>query len=187
MKYLLPVMLGTALFATANLARAELMPGEVDFGPLSPSKSGGEFVEVNVPSNLIALAARFVEKEDKEVAQLLNGLKLVHVTVIGVDEGNRSDLEKRVKKVQADLQGKGWQRIVTARKESQEAGVYLAMDPKGAIQGLAVAAIEPHKGAVFVNVVGDIKPEQLSQLGDRLHIDPLKSVHVEEDKEKKSD
>ncbi len=187
MKYLLPLILGTALLASATISRAELMPGEVDFGNLSPSKSGGDFVEVNLPANLISLAARFVEKEDKEVAQLLNGLKLVHVTAIGVNDDNRADLEKRVKKVQADLQGKGWQRIVTARKDTQEAGVYLAMDSKGAIQGLAVAAIEPQKGAVFVNIVGDIKPEQLSKLGDRLHIDPLKNVQVEEEKEKKSE
>jgi hypothetical protein len=183
MKYLLPLMLGTALLTSpVNIKASELMPGEVDFGTLSPSKSGGEFVEVNLPANLISLAARLVEKEDKEVAQLLNGLKLVHVTAVGVNDDNRADIEKKVKKVQADLQGKGWQRIVTARKEGQEAGVYLAMDAKGAIQGLAVAAIEPQKGAVFVNIVGDIKPEQLSKLGDRLHIDPLKNVKVEEEK-----
>jgi len=29
---------------------------------------------------------------------------------------------------------------------------------------------------VFINVLGDIKPEQLALLGDRLHIDPLKKI-----------
>jgi len=28
--------------------------------------------------------------------------------------------------------------------------------------------------AVFVNIVGEIKPEQLSMLADKFHIDPLK-------------
>jgi hypothetical protein len=183
MKRIFPLMMGAALLATSATANAsELMPGEVDFGTLSPPKSGGEYVEVNLPANLINLAARFVEKQDKEVAQLLNGLKLVHVTAIGINDDNRNDMEKKVKKVQADLQGKGWQRIVTAKKQSQEAGVYLAMDSKGTIQGLAVAAIESQKGAVFVNIVGEIRPEQLSKLGDRLHIDQLKKVDVEESK-----
>jgi hypothetical protein len=30
--------------------------------------------------------------------------------------------------------------------------------------------------AIFVNIVGDIKPEQLALLGDRLHIEPLKKI-----------
>jgi hypothetical protein len=29
---------------------------------------------------------------------------------------------------------------------------------------------------VFVNVVGDIKPEQLAMLGEKFHIDPLKEI-----------
>src|SRR5258706_12715449 len=120
MKYLLPLILGTALFASATISRAELMPGEVDFGNLSPSKSGGDFVEVNLPANLISLAARFVEKEDKEVAQLLNGLKLVQVTALGVNDDIGADLEERAKKVKPDLQGKGGERTVTARTDTKE-------------------------------------------------------------------
>ena len=32
------------------------------------------------------------------------------------------------------------------------------------------------KQAVFVNVVGNIKPEQLALIGDRLNIEPLKKL-----------
>ena len=42
---------------------------------------------------------------------------------------------------------------------------------------------------MFVNVVGDIKPEQLALLGEKLHIDPLKKIgkvtHKEEQPEHK--
>ena len=46
-----------------------------------------------------------------------------------------------------------------------------------------MVVIDGGKQAVFVNVVGDIKPEQLSMLGETLHIDPLKKLGLPEKKE----
>ena len=122
------------------------------------------------------MAAKLVEKEDADIAKLLNGLHSIRVNVIGLDEENRPDMEKRVQKVRKDLEGKGWERIVTARKEGQDVGVYLKTGEKNAVQGLAVVVIDGNKQAVFVNVVGDIRPEQLSMLGEKFHIEPLKKL-----------
>jgi hypothetical protein len=190
MKRLVPLTLAAALVtglaaSSPTDARAEaLPPGQVDFGNFTPSDSGGEFVEVNLPSNLITLAAQLVQKQEPEVAKVLNGLKSVRVHVIGMDDKNRGDLEKRAKRVRDDLAKRGWERIVTAIKDEQDVGVYLKMDGKSAVQGLTVVVLEGKKQAVFVNVVGDIRPEQLAMLGERLHIDPLQKVgHLTEKKE----
>src|SRR5947207_116168 len=52
-----------------------------------------------------------------------------------------------------------------------------------------VEVTEAERQAVFVNVVGNIKPEQLALLGEKLHIDPLKKIgkatHKDEDGERK--
>jgi hypothetical protein len=185
MKRLMPVMIGSAaicaLLSTGAWAE-DLLPGEVDFGSFSPPKNGGEFVEVNVPSALISLAARMVEKEEPDVAKLLGGLKLVRVNVIGVDSENQPELQKRAEKVRKELAAKGWQRIVTAREQGQEAAVYLKMSDSGAVQGLAAVVMDGSEHAVFVNIVGEIRPEQLSQLADKLHIDVLKNVGAAERK-----
>jgi hypothetical protein len=61
-------------------------------------------------------------------------------------------------------------------------GIYLKTHDNGNVQGLVVIALDGKKEAVFVNVVGDIKPDQLSTLGDRLHIDPLKKLGRSEEK-----
>ena len=153
-----------------------MLPGQVDFGAFSPPKGDGEFVEVNVPTSLITLAARLVEKEEPEVAKLLNGLKLVRVNVIGLDEENRAALQKRAQKVRQELAGKGWERIVTAQQKDQNVSVYLKMADNGAVQGLTAVVLDGKEHAVFANVVGDIKPEQLAMLGDKFHIDPLKQI-----------
>jgi len=90
-----------------------------------PPGQGGEFVEVNLSSSLINMASKFLEKQEPDVAQLLGGLKLVRVTVIGLNEENREDLEKRSQKIAKDLDAKGWERIVTAQKDAQDVAIYL--------------------------------------------------------------
>jgi hypothetical protein len=177
MKRLMPWMLGTATLwaATSLMLAAEELPGKVDFGAFSPPKGGGQFVEVNVPSAVIALASRLVEKEEPDVAKILNGLKQVTVNVIGLNDENREELQKRAQNIRADLAGKGWERIVTVREKDQDVSVYLKVNDS-TIQGVTAVVLDGKQNAVFANVVGDIKPEQLAVLGDKFHIDPLKQI-----------
>jgi hypothetical protein len=178
MKRLMPWMIGTATLwaaATLVLGAEEMPPGQVDFGAFSPPKGGGQFVEVNVPSTVIALAARFVEKEEPDVAKILNGLKRVTVNVIGLNDENRPELQKRAESIRTDLAGKGWERIVTVQEKDQDVSIYLKM-ADSAIQGVVAVVLDGKQDAVFANVVGDIKPEQLAMLGDKFHIDPLKQI-----------
>ncbi len=170
--------IGIAVLAAAGVcAGAEKSPpGQVDFGAFSPPDSNGEYVEINVPASLIGLAARFVEKQEPDVAKLLNGLQLVHVSVIGLNDQNRAELEKRAEKVCKELEAKGWERVVKVVKEGQDIGIYLKTQGKEAVQGLALVLLDGKQQAVFANVVGDIRPEQLALLGERLHIEPLKNI-----------
>jgi hypothetical protein len=41
---------------------------------------------------------------------------------------------------------------------------------------LVAVVLDGKEHAVFANVVGDIRPEQLAMLGDKFHIDPLKRL-----------
>jgi hypothetical protein len=190
MKRSLPIAIGSAILLMAlNVAvrAADLPPGQVDFGTFSPPKEGGEFVEVNIPSSLILLVTRVVEKDEPDLAQVLNGLKLVRVNVIGLDEDNRAEMQRRAQRVRKELATKGWERIVMAQQKDQDISVYLKMADKGAVQGLAAVVLDGKEHAVFANIVGDIKPEQLAMLGDKLHLDPLKKIgHAAEKPEEKS-
>ncbi len=189
MKCLIQFAVGTATFCVAMSTAVwaeDLPPGQVDFGSFSPPGEGGEFVEVNVPPNLIALGASLVEKDEPDVAKLLYGLKRVRVNVIGLDENNRAEMKKRAQKVRNELTSKGWERIVAAQEKDQDVGIYLKMTDKGIVQGLAAVVMDGKEHAVFVNIVGEIKPEQISMLGEKLHLDPLKHLGraVEKSQEK---
>jgi Na+-translocating ferredoxin:NAD+ oxidoreductase RnfG subunit len=95
---------------------------------------------------------------------------------VGLNDENRSDIEARVLRVRKDLETKGWERIVTAQEKGQDVGVYLKSQNKDTVQGVVVLVLDGKNQAVFVNVVGDIKPDQLAMLGEKLHIDPLKKI-----------
>jgi hypothetical protein len=177
MKRTISLALGAASLLTALTltTHAEtLLPGQVDLGKFTTAN--GDLVEVNVSSSLIALAAHFVEKDQPDVASLLRGIHLVRVNVVGMNEQNRAALQERAQQLRQQLDGQGWERIVSVHQQAQDVGIYLKTLNKDTVQGLVITVLDGDKQAVFVNVVGNIKPEQLSMLGERLHIDPLKEI-----------
>ncbi len=177
MKHLIPCVVGLALACTASSIRAgNATSGDVDFGKLTPSGPGGEFVEVHVRSNLIAMVSRLAEKAEPEIAQLLRGLHAIRVNVIGLTDANRPEMEKRVQAIRADLEARQWERVVTAQQPDEDVGVYLKTRGDEAVEGLVVTVLEGRKEAVLVNIVGDIRPEKLAVLGERFDIEPLKKI-----------
>ena len=48
-----------------------------------------------------------------------------------------------------------------------------------AVEGIAVTVLSGDGEAVFVNIVGDIRPQQIAEVGERLNIDPLKKLSRE--------
>ncbi|HHY85950.1 MAG TPA: DUF4252 domain-containing protein [Verrucomicrobia bacterium] len=164
-----------ALALTCSTRAADTQqPGFVDFGTFAPPSSGGSFVEVNIGKTLISLASRMIPEDEPEVSRLLNGLHLIRVNVVGIDDSNRADLEKRAKDIRSKLDKDGWERVVAAIQQDRDVGLYIKAQGEDAIAGLAMVVIEPQAQAVFINVVGNIRPEQLAMVGERMNIEQLK-------------
>ena len=156
-------------------ARAE-SPGVVDFGKFTPPGNGGEFVEVQVRSNLLNFAAILVEKDEPDAAKLLRSVQLVRVNVIGLTDANREETTKRVQKIRQELESHGWERNVNVQgKDGEDVGVYIQMQGGTALAGVAVTVID-RENVVLVNLVGDIRPEQIAALGEKLNIKPLEKI-----------
>ena len=152
-------------------------PGQVDFGKFTPPGDGGQFVEVQINSNLLSLAARTVEKQQPDAARLLRGVQLVRVNVIGLTDENRAEMTKRVQRIRHDLDAQGWDHNVTVQeKNGEDVGIYTKTRGGEALAGLVVAVIDPKDEVVLINIVGDIRPEQVAALGEKLDIKPLKDV-----------
>lgn len=173
-KYISATILGVSLLATSIHADPS-GSGAIDFGEFSPT-GGGQFVEVDVKSNLINMVARLTEKQQPDVAKLLHGIQAVHVNVIGLTDENRAEMKQRVEAVRSKLSGPDWQKVVTAQEKNQDVGVFVKLRGDEAIEGVVVTVIDGDTQAVFVNVVGDIRPEQIAKVGDTLNIEPLKKL-----------
>ncbi|HRI16463.1 MAG TPA: DUF4252 domain-containing protein [Verrucomicrobiota bacterium] len=151
-------------------------PGYFDLGSFAPPKSGGEFVEVNLKGNLLRFAAKVAEQQEPDAADLLKSIESVRVNVVGLDESNRGEIKKRIETLAARLQTEGWERIVTVQKDGEDVGVYTKAGSQDSIAGIVVTVVSHEGQAVFVNVVGELKPEKIAELGERLHISPLKQA-----------
>jgi len=173
---LLPVATAAALSFAVLQAADTVSPGFFDLGKFSPPKSGGEFVEVNLKGNLLTMAAKIAARQEPEVGDLLRSIESIRVNVIGLDDSNRSDLTSRLNSIRAGLDSDGWERIVTVQQKGDDVGVYTKTRGADSIAGVVVTVMNHEGQAVFVNVVGDIKPERLAELGEHFNIPRLKAA-----------
>ncbi len=168
-----------SLAFTASVLAAD-EPGFVDFGKFAAGPDS-KFVEVNLGAGLIKFAAKIAASHEPDAAALLKNIRHVRVNVVGLDDTNKVSTLARLESVRADLEKKGWEKIVTARDPQAKSGddvVIFMKSTDDAIQGLVVTVIE-HKGtAVFVNVVGNIRAEELARLGEKLDIKPLRKLKL---------
>lgn len=171
-----------ALVATASaLTAASDAPGYVDLGQSAPPADGGTYVEVNIPRNLIAFAVRLTGKDEPDIAQLLDGLQSIHVNVVSMDDSNTDELHQRAARVLEQVERDGWHKVVTVREDDEHVDVYVKIRDEEVIEGVTVVVMEGDDEAVFVNIVGDIRPEQIALVGERFGIDPLKEIGVQVD------
>jgi hypothetical protein len=168
-------LLASAL--SAHVFAQSLSPGNIDFGKLPPPASG-DFVEVNINSNLIAMVASVGKQAEPEIAELVRNLQRIRVSVIGLDDGNRPAVQQRVKAIRSDLDAQGWERVVAVQNEGDDVVVHVKMRGGDAVEGVAVTVLSGTKQAVLVNVIGDIRPEKLAVIGERFDIEPLKKLHL---------
>lgn len=162
--------------SAASSAAATADAGAYDFGEFAVPEAGGEYVAIDLSRDLMAIASRLVSKQEPDVAALIAGLQRVRVHVIGVDEANRADLVRRVAEARTALAGAGWLRVVTVRESNEDVDIYVKTRGAELIDGVVVTVLGHDDEAVFINVVGNIKPEQIALLGERFGIDPLKDV-----------
>jgi hypothetical protein len=74
------------------------------------------------------------------------------------------------------LDGAVWERLVTVIKDKEDVGIFMKMSGAEVVEGVVVTVLSGDGQAVFVNVVGDIRPDKLATVGERFNIEPLKHL-----------
>lgn len=166
--------------AVPAIAKDSLHPGHVDLGSFSAAV-GCEFVEVNLQSALIKFAAKIAATREPEAAEMLRNIESVRVNVVGLDDSNRASTLSRIAALRADLEQRGWEKIVTVQEsgsKGDDVAIYMKSRGEDAIAGLVVTVIEKNGKAVLVNIVGDIRADQIAALAEKLNVEPLRKIKV---------
>jgi hypothetical protein len=176
------------LLATSAFATTAPAPGYVDFSPFVPN-SAGQMVEVKIDSGLLKFAAKVAARQEPAAAELLARMRHVRVNVVELDETNLTEARAKVAAVRRELEARGWAPTVNVRDPAngQDVVVYIKSSGEEAIEGIVVTVIDADKQAVFVNVVGDIRPEQLNALGNRFELQALRGIDLQATKLARND
>lgn len=148
-------------------------PGFVDFSELGVDPPGEISVRVNLYGAILRLVAEATRSEEPGFAELIEKLEGIFASVYEVPAENRSSLERRARETARRLEARGWQTVVEIHDVDGDTS-YLQVNTAGdRILGLAVMFVEPDGTAGFINVVGDITPEEVGRLGRTFNIDAL--------------
>jgi hypothetical protein len=165
--------LAMAVVLCAPLGWAQSQGFDFDWSKLAPKSV--ETVEVNLDQSMIILASKFLKSkggnsDEAAVKELLQNLKGVYVRSFRFANDGEYSLAD-VEKFRSQFNGGGWNKIVDVRSSKSSgdnAGVYIKASGDE-IQGIVVIAAEP-KELTVVNILGNIRPEQIQQLGGKFGI-----------------
>ena len=180
MKFAIAVLFGVLPLAGQDIK----MPANLD----KLEAKASEVVNVQLDGALIQLASRFLSEKDPDeakVKRLVGGLKGIYVKSFEFDERGQYSLSD-VEDLRAQLRGPSWARIVGAssKRKGENSEVYLKTEG-GQITGLAIIVTDP-KELTIVNIVGNIRPEDVRDLGGHMGI-PKIDIGTGKDKKDKED
>ncbi len=162
---------------SAVIALVALLPLTAQEFKIPPSvdklaDKASEVVDVTLDSSMLQLAGRFLSDKDPDQARakkVVAGLKGIYVRSFEFERAGEYD-ENEIAALRSQLRPPAWSRIVgvRSRKNGEIADVFIGNDG-GQINGLVVLFSEP-KELTIVNIVGQIKPEDLRDLGGNFGI-----------------
>ncbi len=142
-------------------------PGYVDFGQLN-STFGEPSVEIAVGGSLLGLVSALTASEDPEAAALLKRLHGVRVSVFENPVMTEGTVDY-VKTISSRLSKQGWESVVTVNSDDEQVRIFMKFN-KSNVEGITVMALEQDE-AVFVNIIGNIKPDELGKVMESFDID----------------
>lgn len=128
-------------------------------------------IEINLGSFLLGMVASATEKDDAEFSKLLRGLSSIKVRIASPEAVHDRGLVQRLRQAADRLGGRGWEPVVRIRSGESDEDVYIYVQQgRGQITGLVVMFAGGDGEAGLVHIEGEIDPEELGRLGQKLDL-----------------
>jgi hypothetical protein len=160
----------TAMLALPAVAQEDALkgfPGYVDFGELN-SIFGEPAVQISIGESLLGLVGALSASEDPDAAELFKRLNGVRVSVFET-EAMAAGAVDLIKNISTKLSDQGWESVVTVNSADEQVRIFMKINDD-TVDGITVMAVEENE-AVFVNIIGDINPEELGKVMDNFDIE----------------
>lgn len=147
-------------------------PGFVDFADLGVDAPGELSLGVSLSGPILRLVAEATRGEEPGFAELIDKLQGIFAKVYEVPPGERGSTQRLARSTVRRLEARGWHTVVELHDGG--ASSFLQVRTSGElIQGLAVVFIESDGTTGFINVVGNITPEEVGRIGRTFDIEAL--------------
>jgi hypothetical protein len=178
---ILTALLLTALLAACGLTAPRGSDGFADLESLGLSDTD-RVLALSIGPALLRFAARHVE-DDPETRALLEGLDGVRVRIYEID-GDATRVAGRIDRMSSNLQLDGWEPVLRVRQEAETVHM-LVRTVDGHIRGMTVLVCDGESEAVLVNLMGEIRPDQFSDVMVALDVDApgVKTIQVTDTKD----
>jgi hypothetical protein len=161
-----------SMLALPAMAQEDMLkdfPGYVDFGDLN-GIFGEPSVQISVGGALLGLVSTFSASENPEAAELFKRLHGVRVNVYE-NASISSGAVDYVKDISSKLSQRGWESVVTVNSDDEQVRIFMKINGEE-IEGITVMALEVDE-AVFVNVIGNLRPDELAQVMDNFDMEMI--------------
>lgn len=148
------------------------LPGFVDFGEMN-SIYGEPKVNISIGGALLGFVGALAKNEDPQAAAIFSKLKGVRVSVYATGGDSAAALDQ-VSRVKESLSALQWSPVVQVNEEGEQVQIFMKMNGE-VMDGLTLMAVDG-KEAVFINVIGQLDPEELGQLMGRFDVDLEESL-----------
>ena len=129
-----------------------------------------EELHISLGPSVLAVGKKFID-DDEEFGALIADVRGIHLRVFDVRD-NFDVLSEYIDTTSLQLQERGWETLVSSRDEDEYAEVMVKMVDTQ-IHGIVVLSAERDE-AVFINIIGDIKPQSVRPLIAEIYDDAPK-------------
>jgi hypothetical protein len=162
----------TAVFVTVT-ADAQ---GFVDFSDI-PGVDDAPIVEVNITPFAIALLRGALSASDPQTAELLSRLRGIQLRAYDSSRNSRQ-FNSFIDNITEDLEGEGWESVVTVQDEGSRVRVLMRVD-NGGVSGMTVMVMD-NSEAFFINVDATVSTEDLGKIMAAFELDQMLGAMMEE-------
>lgn len=164
----LVVLIGSALFLRAQDVK---LPPDVE----KLSSKAKETVEVNMDGPMLRWASKFLSAEDpdeQKAAKVVANLKGIYVRSYEFEKEGAYTIAE-VESLRSQVRTPGWSKVVGVRSgtDGDNVDVFFKLENEK-MAGIVIICAEP-KELTFVNIVGQLELDQLSDLGGEFGIPKL--------------